>query len=294
MSRKAHAEDGEAEAGVGTPDARLEVMNPSPRSRTRAPRPWSRRLGHLAVTPCFLATLAVTSACSSANSPETSSATSSERKDAVERLDSSTRLIADFRGQVPDAVAREARCVIAIPALVQGGLVVGGSGGRGFAGCLKKGAEWSEPAPISVSGASFGAQIGVQTVDVLMLVMNDEAKAAFLDGHFRVGVDASASAGPVGDRDEPGLQGGKRSRLVRPIQGPLCRRDVQRRHGLAGRRRHAGPLRRPPRAALLLQGPMPSPGASADRFVAALRNGFGPGVPNATAEPGPDDRLGRR
>jgi lipid-binding SYLF domain-containing protein len=269
-------------------------MNPSPHCRPGAPRHRLLRLGHLVATPCLLATLALTSACSSGNSPETSSATSSERRDAVERLDRSTRLIADFRSQVPDAVAREARCVIAIPALVQGGLVVGGSGGRGFAGCLKKGAEWSEPAPISVSGASFGAQIGVQTVDVLMLVMNDEAKAAFLDGHFRVGVDASASAGPVGtgtSRDfkvGSGVVSYARSKGLfagATFNGATVSRDDSATQAL-----YSGL----PELRSVLQGPMPSPGASADRFVAALRNGFGPGAPNAAAEPGLDDRLGRR
>lgn len=269
-------------------------MHPPPCCRPRAPRPWPRRLGHLAATPCLLATLALTSACSSANSPETSTATSSERKDAVERLDRATRLVTDFRSQVPEAVAREARCVVAIPAMAQGGLIVGGSGGRGFAGCLKKGAEWSEPAPISVSGASFGAQIGVQTVDVLMLVMNDEAKTAFLDGHFRVGVDASASAGPVGTGTSRDFKVGSgvvtyaRSKGLfagATFNGATVSRDDSATQALYGGL---------PELRLLLQGPMPSPGASADRFVAALRNGFGPGAPNAAAGPGVDGRLGSR
>ena len=173
--------------------------------------------------------------------------------------------------------------MIVVPALVQGGLVVGGRGGRGFASCLKKGAEWGEPAPISVSGASFGAQIGVETIDVLMLVMNDEAKTALLDGHFRLGVDASASAGPVGTEASKDFKGGSgvltyaRSKGLfagATIGGASISRDDDATQALYGGL---------PELRSLLQGPMPSPGASADRFVAAVRAGFGPSSHPAAA-----------
>jgi SH3 domain-containing YSC84-like protein 1 len=230
-------------------------------------------------------TLAVTPACSSSNNPAPSSAAnSSERKDAVERLDTSTRLVADFRGEISDTVASAARCVIVIPALVQGGLIVGGRGGRGFAGCLKKGSDWSEPAPVSVSGGTFGAQIGVETVDVLMLVMTDEAKTALLDGHFRVGVDASAAAGPVGadaSKVGSGVLSYARSKGLfagATLSGAVISRDDNATQALYGGL---------PELRSLLQGPMPSPGASADRFVAALRAGYGANAHNTAAlEPG--------
>jgi lipid-binding SYLF domain-containing protein len=248
-------------------------MNKSPQQLLRCARP--DRAGHAVLAACLLASLAVSSGCSSSNSPPAATAISSERKDAVERLDASTRLVSDFRAEISDAVASEARCVIVVPALVQGGLVVGGRGGRGFASCLRKGAEWGEPAPISVSGASFGAQIGVETIDVLMLVMNDEAKTALLEGHFRLGVDASASAGPVGTEASKDFKGSGVLTYARSkglfagatIGGASISRDDDATQALYGGL---------PELRSLLQGPMPSPGASADRFVAAVRAGYGP------------------
>jgi lipid-binding SYLF domain-containing protein len=255
-------------------------MTPSP--RTPVLRSRLDRLGRVAAASCVAGALALTSACSSSNNaPPSSAASSSERRDAVERLDRSTRLVADFRGEIPDTVASEARCVVVIPALVQGGLIVGGKGGRGFAGCLKKGADWSEPAPVSVGGGTFGAQIGVEKVDVLMLVMTDEAKTALLDGHFRVGVDASAAAGPVGtDRTKvaSGVVSYARSGgglfAGAALTGATISRDDDATQALYGGL---------PELRSLLQGPMPSPGASADRFVAALRNGFGANAHNTAA-----------
>jgi lipid-binding SYLF domain-containing protein len=237
----------------------------------------------VAGVPCLLATVAFAQACSSANGPAPATASAEERKDAVERLDNATRLVAEFRSQVPDDVARNARCVVVIPALVQGGLIVGGRGGRGFANCLKKGGDWSQPAPISVSGGSFGAEIGVQTVDVLMLVMNDEAKTALLGGHFRVGVDASAAAGPVGTGTSADFKLGSgvlsyaRSEGLfagATLSGASVTRDDDATQALYGGL---------PELRSLLQGPMPSPGASADRMVAAVREAFGPPKPPAAA-----------
>jgi SH3 domain-containing YSC84-like protein 1 len=259
-------------------------MNPSPQ-----PLPHRSRLRCVGRSGagCLLAALSLATACSSSAGPGASSASSSERKDALERLDTSTRLVADFRAEVPDAVAAEARCVVVIPALVQGGLVVGGRGGRGFADCLRKGADWSQPAPVSVSGASFGAQVGVEKVDVLMLVMNDEAKSALFEGHFQVGVDASAAAGPVGAEASKDFKVGSgvlsyaRSAGLfagATLSGATISRDDDATQALYGGL---------PELRSLLQGPMTSPGASADRFVAAVGHAFGANAhPVAAFEPG--------
>ena len=252
-------------------------------------------MGRLAAASGLTAAASLVLACSSSNNPAPSNASSSERKDAVERLDNATRVVADFRAQVPDSVALETRCVVAIPALVQGGLIVGGRGGRGFASCLKKGSDWSEPAPISVSGGTFGAQIGVQTVDVLMLVMNDEAKTALLDGHFKLGVDASAAAGPVGTgagrdfKTGSGVLSYARSKGLfagATFTDASIARDDDATQALYGGL---------PELRSLLQGPMPSPGAAADRFVATVRGDFGPKArPAAALEPGAGGPLGSR
>jgi lipid-binding SYLF domain-containing protein len=239
------------------------------------------------------------SACSSAYSPGAASATASEKKDAVDRLDTSTRLVTEFRAEVPDEVARDTRCIVVIPALAQGGVAGPGRGGRGFAACQKRGTDkapdWSEPAPVSISGASFGAQTSVQTVDVLMLVMNDQAKNALLGGHFQVGVDASAAPGPIGTSTATDVKLGSgvlsyaRSDgffAGATLSGASIARDDEATQALYGGL---------PELRSLLQGPMPSPGASADRFVAAVRERFGASSrPAAALVPGLGWPAGRR
>jgi hypothetical protein len=53
-----------------------------------------------------------------------------------------------------------------------------------------------------MTGGSFGFQIGVQGVDLVMMVMNDRGMQALLSSKFKLGADASAAAGPVGRHAE--------------------------------------------------------------------------------------------
>src|SRR5438309_6394759 len=68
---------------------------------------------------------------------------------------------------------------------------------RGVASCRTP-EGWSAPAFVSLGGGSWGLQIGVEGVDLVMLVMNDNGLQHMLSSKFKVGADASASAGPVG------------------------------------------------------------------------------------------------
>ena len=75
--------------------------------------------------------------------------------------------------------------------------MIGGEHGRGVATCRTK-EGWSAPAFVSIGGGSWGLQIGVEGVDLVMLVMNDHGLQHLLSSKFQVGADASASAGPIG------------------------------------------------------------------------------------------------
>ncbi len=98
---------------------------------------------------------------------------------------------------VPKEVFEGAKCVAVIPELIKGAFVVGGEHGTGVATCRKAGG-WSSPAPFAVSGISFGPQIGGKSTDLLLFVMNQEGMNSLMSGHFKVGGDVSAAAGPVG------------------------------------------------------------------------------------------------
>jgi SH3 domain-containing YSC84-like protein 1 len=99
---------------------------------------------------------------------------------------------------VPNQVLEGAKCVAVIPKLVKGAFVVGGEHGTGVATCKTSTGTWSGPAPFSVSGISWGPQIGGKSTDLVMFIMNDQGMNDLLAGHIKIGADVSAAAGPVG------------------------------------------------------------------------------------------------
>jgi lipid-binding SYLF domain-containing protein len=99
---------------------------------------------------------------------------------------------------VPNTVFEGAKCIAVIPKLIKGAFVVGAEHGKGVATCRTSAGSWSSPAPFSVSGVSWGPQIGGKSSDLLMFIMNDEGMTGLMRGHIKLGADVSAAAGPVG------------------------------------------------------------------------------------------------
>jgi len=98
---------------------------------------------------------------------------------------------------IPEDLLARAQCVIIVPGLKKGAFLVGGEYGRGFALCRRH-EVWGGPAAIKFGGGSFGAQIGGESTDVVMLVMNRRGMERLATDKFTIGGDASAAAGPVG------------------------------------------------------------------------------------------------
>ena len=122
-------------------------------------------------------------------------------QDSMERLQMSSGVLhsimeAPDKG-IPEEVVAGAKCIVVVPHLVKGGFIVGGEHGRGIATC-RTAEGWSAPAFISVGGGSWGLQIGLEGVDLVMLVMNDQGFQHLLSSKFQISGDASAAAGPVG------------------------------------------------------------------------------------------------
>jgi SH3 domain-containing YSC84-like protein 1 len=98
---------------------------------------------------------------------------------------------------IPETVLGSAECVAVVPAMLNGGFIVGARYGRGVASCrTPKG--WSTPSVVMVEGGRFGFQIGGQAVDLVRLIMNNEGMQNLLSSKFKLGGDASVAAGPVG------------------------------------------------------------------------------------------------
>jgi lipid-binding SYLF domain-containing protein len=80
---------------------------------------------------------------------------------------------------------------------------VGAQYGQGVATC-RVGSDWSAPVFVSLSGGSFGFQIGGQATDLILVAMNDHGLEDMLKNKFKIGGDAAASAGPVGRNAQAG------------------------------------------------------------------------------------------
>ncbi len=98
---------------------------------------------------------------------------------------------------IPRDLLEKSQCVIIVPGLKKAGFIFGADYGKGFAACRHAGG-WTGPAAITLGGGSFGAQIGVESTDVIMLLMDRKGMEKLASDKFTVGADASVAAGPVG------------------------------------------------------------------------------------------------
>jgi len=125
----------------------------------------------------------------------------SAREDSVDRLEKSVAVLHAVMSTpdkgIPEEVLSGAKCILVVPDLIKGGFIFGGKHGRGVASC-RTSAGWSAPAFVSVGGGSWGLQIGVEGVDLVMLVMNDQGFQHLLSSKFELTGEGSVAAGPVG------------------------------------------------------------------------------------------------
>src|ERR1700685_2127302 len=128
-----------------------------------------------------------------------------EETKASERVQAAADVLNDIQGApdkgIPEEVLRSAECVAVVPSMLKGGFIVAAKYGRGLASCrTPKG--WSAPAFFTVTGGSFGFQIGGQAVDLVMLIMNKDGLKHLLSSEYALGADASVAAWPVGRHAE--------------------------------------------------------------------------------------------
>src|SRR5438445_7551087 len=124
-----------------------------------------------------------------------------DQSDIAKRIDESAKVLDEVMATpdkaIPDKVMKDAKCIAVVPSMFKVALGFGGSHGKGVATCRTEHG-WSAPAPITITGGSWGLQIGGQAVDLVMVVTNDQGMQHLLQSKFKVGADASAAAGPVG------------------------------------------------------------------------------------------------
>jgi lipid-binding SYLF domain-containing protein len=108
---------------------------------------------------------------------------------------------------IPADILQRARGIAVIPGLFRGGFIFGGRRGRGVIAIRSPNGEWSNPAFITLTGGSIGAQFGAESADVVLVFANDRAVRNIASGKFTLGGDATAIAGPVGRRSQTAVTG---------------------------------------------------------------------------------------
>lgn len=125
------------------------------------------------------------------------------QNDEARRISEATTVLGEIMGaddqSVPRSIIQQAEGVAIFPSLLKGGFIVGGQRGRGVLSVRDpKTRQWSAPAFLTITGGSFGAQIGGQSVDLILVVKDRRGLEQLVSNQFKIGADASVAAGPVG------------------------------------------------------------------------------------------------
>jgi lipid-binding SYLF domain-containing protein len=118
-----------------------------------------------------------------------------------ERVHSAANVMKEFgkmKESIPGELLKEYEGIVIIPKLINAGLGIGGKHGKGVAMVKLAGGKWSDPVFVTLTGGSFGLQIGVQSVDLVLVFRHKGVLTKVKNGDFTIGGDISAAAGPVG------------------------------------------------------------------------------------------------
>ena len=124
-----------------------------------------------------------------------------DREATNDRLDHAGSILHEIMAApdkgIPEEVLEHAKCIAVVPHMIKGGFVFGAENGRGVATCRSANG-WSAPMFFAITGGSWGLQIGLEGVDLVMIIQNERGMRQLLSSKFSLGADASAAAGPVG------------------------------------------------------------------------------------------------
>lgn len=144
---------------------------------------------------CFVSMVLSTAIASSALADDAA-------KDEAELLIDKGRIVieemATSRDRViPSDLLRDCAGLAIIPGMFKGGFIVGGAYGKGIV-LAHEGGKWTGPAFTSLSSGSVGLQIGVESIDLILVIIGQKAMDTFLRTSFKLGGDVAVAAGPIG------------------------------------------------------------------------------------------------
>src|SRR5580698_9202951 len=198
----------------------------------------------------------------------------SDREDTIDRMQKSVEVLQSIMSApdkgIPEDVLNGAKCIVVVPNLIKGGFIFGGKHGRGVASCRTSDG-WSAPAFVTVGGGSWGLQIGVEDVDLVMLVMNDQGLQHLLSSKFELTGEGSVAAGPVGRHASAGTDWKMNTEMLTysrshgvfaglTLEGAVVEQDNDSTHAIYGKHMEFRSI---------LSGKVSTP-ASADAFLKAV------------------------
>jgi lipid-binding SYLF domain-containing protein len=99
---------------------------------------------------------------------------------------------------IPVWLLERAYGIVVVPDVIRGALFVGGRGGTGVMAVRNPDGSWSNPVFVRLGGASIGFQWGVQSTDLVLVLMSRKSVEGVAGGKVTLGADASVAAGPIG------------------------------------------------------------------------------------------------
>ena len=120
---------------------------------------------------------------------------------------------------IPPALWDKAQCVIVVPSLKKVAFGIGGEYGKGLMSCRRSGA-WSPPVFMRLEKGSWGFQIGAESIDLVLLVMNNRGMEKLLQDKVSLGADASVAAGPVGRNASASTDAQMNTEILSVLAGP--------------------------------------------------------------------------
>jgi SH3 domain-containing YSC84-like protein 1 len=108
------------------------------------------------------------------------------------------------QNEIPRSLLAGAQAIAIVPGMIRGAFVFGIQYGRGVLVIRDANGAWQAPRMIQMAGGSVGYQIGVQATDLVLVFRTPQSVQNLLRGTLKIGVDASAAAGPVGRQTSAG------------------------------------------------------------------------------------------
>ncbi len=125
-------------------------------------------------------------------------AASREEKRVADAADTLEQLSRIPEKTVPPALLSRAYAVAVIPNVFKAAFGFGARRGKGVIVIRQDDDSWSNPAFVTITGGSFGWQIGAQSTDIILVFKTRKGVDGIENGQLTLGVDASVAAGPLG------------------------------------------------------------------------------------------------